>query len=125
MAGELQTVITAIPSASAASTTSAAISLKGVRKVTIFGTNTTNAHTYGVTVSSDGGTYSTFNRLVTNVTNTNAQNPVRSATFAPSANSTDFASMELGNDAFHSMKVVGTQVTAGSYLAKVVLEYYA
>jgi hypothetical protein len=123
MAGELQQTILAIDAASAASTTSAAIPLKGVRKVTIFGTNVTNAHTYGVTVSGDDSTFVTYNKLILNVTTTP---DTRAATVAPTSGTTNFATMALAadGDAFSSMKVVGTLVTAGTYTAKVVLEYY-
>ena len=102
------------------------IPLKGVRRVTVFCTNTGagNAHTYAITVSGDDSTYVTYNKIITNQANTNGETLVRTATIEPGAVATKFGTMDLENDACSSMKVTGTLATAGTMTAKVVLEYY-
>jgi len=121
----LQQTIVAL-NAVTATTTSAAIPLKGVRKATLFLTRA--AHSAGntaftVTVSGDDTTYVGYNKLVTNVTNTNSQTPIRVATVTLSSNTTETVSMDLALDALSSMKVVATETTDGTHTAKVVLEY--
>jgi hypothetical protein len=125
MAGELQKVRQIIPTATADATyTTEALDLRGVKKVTIFGTNgADHANTFGVTVSADGTNFVTFNKLVTNVTNAITETVKRVATIAPTAATTDFASMDLEHDTYVSMKVVATQVADGTYSAYIVFQY--
>jgi hypothetical protein len=105
------TVLNAVTS----TTTSSAIDIKGAKKVTLF--LTTNIPTSGkatttfsVTVSGDNTTYTTYNKLIDNVANTNAQNVTRVASKAYDATTTaSIISLDLNNDTFSSFKVSATQ----------------
>ena len=125
MSKELQKVISIIPADTADATyTTEVIDIRGVKKVTIFGTNgADHANTFGVTVSADGTNFITYNKLVNNLTNANTEFLTRTATFAPTAATTDFASMDLEHESYVSMKVVATQVADGTYSAYIVLQY--
>lgn len=125
MSDALQQVIVAL-NAVTATTTSQPISLKGVKKATLFFTranHSSGSSAFSVTVSADDSTYVTYNKLITNVTNTNSQTPVRVASVSLSSNTTETVSMDLTHDAFSSMKVTATETTDGTHTAKVVLEY--
>ena len=119
---------------STATTTSSAISLKGVKKATLFlstdiPTSGKATTTFAVTVSGDDSTFTTYNKLIDNVTNTNAQNITRVASKAYDATSTAaIVSLDLENDVFTSFKVSATQIyTSGGILSgatvKALLEY--
>jgi hypothetical protein len=115
MAGELQeksTVYSAI-SASVAQAAAVAIPVKDVKKITIVATTTGNWTAFGVDVSADGTNYVTFNKLISNATNTNAQGLTRVSSFACN-NTTATATMDLKYDAIEYIKVTATRVAGNA-----------
>jgi hypothetical protein len=109
-----------------ATTTSSAIPIAGAKRITLFLTranHSAGSTAFTVTVSGDGTTFVGFNKLITNVTNTNAQTPVRVGTVTLSSNTTETVSMDLSTDVFLEMKVVATETTDGTHTAKVLVEY--
>lgn len=107
-------------------TTSAAINIKGAKKVTIMGTraaHSSGSTAFSATVSVDGTTFVAYSKLITNVANTNGQTQVRGASFSLAANGSDFACLDLSAEAFAYMKVVATETTDGTHTAKVYIEY--
>ncbi len=118
-------LITALDAVTA-TTTSSAIDVKGAKKVTIMGTRADHAagsSAFSVTVSVDGTTFVAYNKLITNVANTNSQTHVRAANFSIGANGSEFASMDLSVEAFSNIKVVVTETTDGTHSANVLVEY--
>lgn len=81
-----------------------------------------SGHTSGngvftVDVSNDGGTtWTAYNRIVTNVTNTNAQFDTRVASVTLSANGSAFMFFP-NNDHFQMIRVTCTVTTDGAYTA--------
>ncbi len=71
---------------------------------------------YTVLVSNDGTNYAAYNRITSNVTNTNAQTDTRVASVTLSTNTTNFLFFPPG-DTFQYLKVVCTVTTDGSYSA--------
>lgn len=109
-----------------ASTTSAEIVIAGAKKVTLFFTRANHAagsSAFDVDVSYDGTTYVDFNKLITNVTNTNAQTPVRVGTVTLSSNTTETVAMDLERDCFYTMRVNVVETTDGTHSAFAVIEY--
>lgn len=98
-----------------------AIPIKDVQKITMVITTTGNWTAFGIDVSADGTNYATFNKLITNVTNTNAQVPIRAAAVACN-NTTVTATMDLSNDCFEYLKVTATR-TAGAATVYLIFEY--
>jgi hypothetical protein len=118
-------LITAL-NAVTATTASSAINIKGAKKVTVMGTRAdhgSGSTAFSVTVSVDNSTFVTYNKLITNVTNTNGQTPIRAASFSLGANGSEFAVMDMLNDTFTHMKVTATKTTDGTHTAKVLVEY--
>lgn len=109
-----------------ATTTSSAIDFSGVKRATWFFTradHSSGSSTFTVEVSFDGVTWVAFNKLITNVTNTNAQTPVRVASVALSSNTTQTVAMDLSHDAFPFARVTATEATDGTHTAQLVREY--
>jgi len=71
---------------------------------------------FTVLVSNDGVNFIAYNRLTTNVTNTNAQTDLRAASVTLSTNTSAVVSIP---DAFAYLKVVVTRTTDGTYSAVV------
>ncbi len=106
-------------------TTSAVISLLGAKKVSLMLTradHVAGSTTWTVLVSLDGVVFEPFNQLITNVTNTNVQNHARVASLAQAANAVDLLHMDLEHAAYHSMKLIATGVTDGTYTGVVAIE---
>lgn len=109
-----------------ATTTSTAIPIAGAKKITLFMTRANHAAgstAFSVTVSGDGSTFVAFNKLISNVTNTNAQTLTRVASVSLASNTTEIASMDLTSDAFMEMKVTATETTDGVHTCRVLVEY--
>lgn len=109
-----------------ATTTSSQIPVAGARKITLFLTRANHgsgSSKFEVQVSGDDDTFVAFNKLVDNVTNTNAQNLTRVASVTLSSNTTSIVSMDLEHDTFVSMKVKVTETTDGTHTARVLVEY--
>lgn len=107
-------------------TTSGAISCAGAKRITWYFTradHSAGSTAFAVTVSADDSTYVTYNKLISNVTNTNAQTLTRVASVTLSSNTTSIVSMDLDHDVFTYMKVTATETTDGTHTAKVVIEY--
>ncbi|HEX5637380.1 MAG TPA: hypothetical protein VFY78_09865 [Gammaproteobacteria bacterium] len=108
-----------------ATTTSEEIVIAGAKKVSFLFTranHTAGSTSFSVEVSLDGTTYTTYNKLISNVTNTNAQTLTRVAAVALGADGSAFASMDLDHDAFYSIKVTATETTDGTHTAQVMIE---
>jgi len=106
-------------------TTSEEIVIAGAKKVSLMLTranHTAGSSTFTVEVSLDGTTYVAYNKLISNVTNTNAQTKTRVASVALSSNTSSTVSMDLENDAFYSMKITVTEATDGTHTAQCLIE---
>lgn len=119
---ELRTPINAVT----ATTTSEEIVIAGAKKVTFFFTRTNHSAgstAFSVEVSLDGTTYVTYNKLISNVTNTNAQTLTRVASVSLNSNTTSTVSMDLTTDAFYCLKVTATETTDGTHTVQMLTEY--
>lgn len=109
-----------------ATTTSGAIPIAGARKVTLYMTradHSSGSTAFSVTVSGDGTTFATFNKIIQNATNTNVQNLTRVSSVTLSSNTTEIASLDLEHDSAIEMKVTATETTDGTHTCKVLVEY--
>lgn len=107
-----------------ATTTSAAIRLEGVKKLSLQVTRSNHSSgtsTFTVTVSNDGTNYVAYSKLISNVTNTNAQTITRVASVALAS---DTSSVIEFDDSFlyAFMKVVATEATDGTHNAALILD---
>lgn len=71
---------------------------------------------FSVSVSNDGTNFVTYNRLTTNVTNTNGQTDTRVASVTLSSNTSSIVFFPVG-DYFRYIKVTCTVTTDGAYTA--------
>jgi len=120
----IQRLVTALDAVTA-TTTSEAISVKEAKKVTLAFTradHSSGSSTFSVTGTVDGTTYVTLNKLITNVTNTNAQTPVRAASVALSSDTTEIATLDMEGLALLAIKVKVVEVTDGTHTALVSIE---
>lgn len=91
----------------------------GAKKVTFFfsrsaptGTNS-GSSIFNVEVTNDGSTWTRYNKLITNVTNTNAQNVTRAETVTISAaTSTVIATMDP-DDSVYAIRCIAVEATDG------------
>ena len=112
--------------AATATTTSVAIPIDDAEKITLQfkrSSHGSGSTAFTVTVSVDGTTFVAFNQLLSNVTNTNSQTPVRVASVSLSSNTSELYSMDLENNVFQFMKVTATETTDGTHDAYVLIEY--
>lgn len=135
MAALTQTIKTI--DAATATTTGAPINLKNVSRATIFvkrSNHSAGSTTLSVEVSPDfeegvvaaaSAQWVTYQKLISNAANTNAQTLTRVASLALSSNTTGFVTMDLENsgDVFKAMRVTLTEGTDGTHDAWVVLNY--
>lgn len=108
-----------------ATTTGAAIRIANALKVVLVGKR--SAHSSGSTafsleVSNDGTNWITYNKLISNVTNTNAQTLTRVASFSLAANGVAFATMSP-EDGFEFARVTATETTDGTHDAWLYVEF--
>lgn len=109
-----------------ATTTSEAIDIENASKVTLEFTranHSSGSSAFAVTVSVDGINYVTFNKLIDNVTNTNAQNKTRVASASLASDTSKHYSLDLENDSFRYMKVTVTETTDGTHTCKASILY--
>lgn len=109
-----------------ASGSSEEIVIAGAKRITLFLTRADHAagtSTFDVDVSLDGTTYVDFNKLISNVTNTNAQNLTRVASVALAANGTTAVSMDLEHDCYFTMKLNVVEATDGTHSATALIEF--
>lgn len=117
-------VITAI-NAVTATTTSEEIVVAGAKKIALMLTranHSAGSTAFTVEVSLDGTTYVAYNKLIKNVTNTNAQTLTRVASVSLAANGSEYVTMDL-DDTIYSIKVTATETTDGTHTAVVLCEW--
>jgi len=102
-----------------ATDTGNAVNILGAKKITIqciCADHTSGNGVFAVSVSDDGTNFATYNKLITNATNTNSQTQVRAASLTLSADGSNFVSFSP-EDSFKYMKVAVTVTTDGTYTA--------
>jgi hypothetical protein len=104
--------------------TSAIIDIKGAERVTLICNRA--SHTAGTTTFTGevgaGTAYASYNKWISNVTNTNAQDLTRVANLVLNSNSTGFLTMSP-EDAFEFIKITATRATDGAHTAWLVVDY--
>ena len=108
-----------------ATTTSDPINIEDAQRITWVFTranHSSGSSSFAVEVSLDGSTYVTFNKLISNATNTNAQTLTRVAAVALASNTSTEASMDLENSNYKWMRVTATETTDGTHTAKCLIE---
>lgn len=109
-----------------ATTTSEPINIENAEKVTLEFTranHSAGSSAFAVTVSVDGVNYVTYNKLIDNVTNTNAQTLTRVASATLSSDTSKHYTMDLSQEAFRWMKVTVTETTDGTHTCKALAIY--
>ncbi len=118
---ELVKVITAVT----ATTVSEPVNIEDAEKVTLVLTrenHSAGASAVSVEVSVDGVNYVTFNKLISNVTNTNVQDKTRVASASLAANGHLAVALDLENDIFRYMRVTVTETTDGTHTVKALIQ---
>lgn len=108
-----------------ATTTSKAISILGAKRITLMLTranHTSGTSAFKVQVSLDEATFVDLNKLIDNVTNTNAQTLTRVLTKTLSSATSDTVSVDMDGNIYKEMRVVGTITTDGNATCKVLIE---
>lgn len=108
-----------------ATTTSNAIDIQGAKKISLVFTRTNHSagsSAFSVDVSLDGTTWIAFNKLISNVTNTNAQTITRVASVSLASNTSSVVDMDLATGTYSKMRVTATETTDGNHTAKVMIE---
>jgi len=103
-----------------ATTTSDPFNIEGVQKMSIqilAAAITSGNGVFKVEVSNDNVNWITFNKLIDNLVNTNAQTLVRVASATLSANGNKVYTLDLEHDAYKYMRVTVTRTTDGTYSA--------
>lgn len=101
------------------------VNIEDAEKVTLVFTRANHSAGSGaiaVEVSVDGVTYVTFNKLISNVTNTNAQEKTRVASVSLAANGSATVALDLENDIFRWMRVTMTETTDGTHTVKALIQ---
>lgn len=100
-------------SATTSQATSTGYEIWGVKRVTAYFTRndgnaaSTATSTFSIEVSPDGTTWYDYNKLISNVTNTNSQDLTRVASVQiVGATSTTMVAVDLENDVFHSIRCI-------------------
>lgn len=112
--------------AATASADGAAIPIAGAKRITfefIRAAHASGSSLFTVEVSMDGTNWIVYNKLLTNVANTNAQTPVRAASVSLAADGRAVASMDLEHDVYVYMRARVAETTDGTHTAKAVIEY--
>lgn len=118
-----QEVLHAIDGATA-TTTSSEINIEDAKKITIVckrSNHSAGSTAFSVTVSPDGTNYTTYNKLINNLANSNVQDLTRSASITLSSDTVTFVSLDCC-DAFKTMKVTATETTDGTHDAWVIIQ---
>lgn len=110
-----------------ATTTSDPIDIMGAKKVSLEfkrsnHSSGSSAFKVQVRVTKDGS-WIDYNKLIDNVTNSNAQTLTRVLTATLSSDTSKFYTMDLQHDTFYEMRVVVTETTDGTHDAWAVVEY--
>ena len=107
-------------------TTSSTLNIAGAKRISLAFTranHSSGASAFKIQVSVDGTTFIDFNKLITNVANTNGQTETRVTTVSLSSNTTEFATVDLDKSVYKAMKVVVTETTDGTHTAKALITY--
>ena len=107
-----------------ATTTSERIYIEDAEKVSLVFTranHSAGSSAFAVEVSIDGETWVTFSKLISNVTNTNAQEKTRVASVSLASNTSTTVAMDLENDIYRWMRVTVTETTDGTHTAKALI----
>lgn len=115
-------------SATSTTATSYAINAVGAKRITLLLSRDVQgavigSTTFAVTVSPDGTNYLTYNKLIDNVANTNAQTLTRVASKTLTSTSTAMLSFDLVNDFIQSFKLTATRNNDGTSSAWAFIEY--
>lgn len=111
-----------------ATTVSEPINIENAEKISLIFTranHSAGSTAFSVEVSLDGTTYVAFNKLITNVTNTNAQTKTRVASVSLASNTSSIVAMDLENDIFRWMRITATETTDGTHTAKALIQRHA
>lgn len=122
----MQTNLNVALDAVTATTISSNINIEGATRITLMFTranHSSGSSAFDVDVSVDGVTFVDFNKLISNVTNTNAQNLTRVGSVTLSSNTTEVYTMDLGQDVYKYMRVTVTETTDGTHTAKALICY--
>jgi len=109
-----------------ATTTSEIIDVKYAKKVSLLfirADHGSGKTVFSVEASLNGTTFFTYNKLIPNVANSNAQTLTRVASYdTGAANATALYSLDLENDIISAIKITATETTDGTHSAKVYIE---
>jgi hypothetical protein len=111
-----------------ATTVSEPINIENAEKISLIFTranHSAGSTAFSVEVSLDGVTYVAFSKLITNVTNTNAQTKTRVASVSLASNTSSIVAMDLENDIFRWMRITATETTDGTHTAKALIQRHA
>lgn len=111
-----------------ATTVSEPINIENAEKISLIFTRSNHSagsSAFSVEVSLDGTTYVAFNKLITNVTNTNAQTKTRVASVSLASDTSSVVAMDLENDIFRWMRITATETTDGTHTAKALIQRHA
>lgn len=100
----------------AATKTSPSVDIRGAKRIELLYTranHTSGTSVITVEVTLDDVIWIAYNKLIDNVTNTNAQGKTRVASKSLGSNTSAILAMDLENDAFYKMRVVSTIATDG------------
>lgn len=120
-----QQVSTHTIQAATATATGQPVNIKNASKVSFIfkrSAHGSGSTSFSVSVSIDGTNWAVYNRLLTNVANSNSETIVHAAAMALGSDTTEFASMSA-EDAFVWVKVTATETTDGTHDAWVVVQY--
>lgn len=107
-----------------ATTTSSPVNILGAKKVVLFcnrADHASGSSAFSATVGV-GTTFATYNKFISNATNTNAQTLTRVASLSLAADGSGFLTMSP-EDCFEFIKVTVTETTDGTHSAWLVVEY--
>lgn len=109
-----------------ATTTSDVFVLECAKRVTFQFTranHSAGSSAFSLEVSIDGINYVAYNKLISNVTNTNAQTLTRVASVSLASNTSAVASMDLQHDHYKYARLTVTETTDGTHSATAFIEY--
>lgn len=108
-----------------ATTVAEPINIEDAEKVTFVLTrenHSAGSSALSVEVSLDKINWVTFNKLISNATNTNAQTKTRVASVSLAANGSATVAMDLENDIFRWARVTVTETTDGTHTVKALIQ---
>jgi len=114
--------------AATATTVSDPVNIENAEKITLIFTrenHSAGSTAFSVEVSLDGVTYVAFSKMISNVTNTNAQTKTRVASVSLASNTSSVVAMDLENDIYRWMRVTATETTDGTHTAKALIQRHA